>query len=131
MERVETYFALVREGNLEAIKRAIASRRIYGSEIDIDGYSALHEAAKYGQVKIMQWLLGENILTVNEQSEGGNTALHIAAEYGQLNSIQFLIANNADEECTNHMGETFLDIISEHYPHLSDHLKMNDEYVIR
>lgn len=106
----EKYFELIQEGKIDEIKALKATGQIYGSEIDVDGYSAMHEAAKYGHLHIMQWLLIVTSLTLNEQSAGGNTPLHVAAEYEQLLAIEWLISHGADPTRTNNMGQTYLDV---------------------
>ena len=57
------------------------------------GYTALHWAAKHGNIEIMKRLVKEYGVNVNEKSHGGYTALHIASKYRQTNTSKVLVSD--------------------------------------
>lgn len=62
---------------------------------DIDGKTALHWAALYGQGKVMELLLA-NKADVNSLDEDGFTPLHWAATFNQSDAVKLLLANKAN-----------------------------------
>lgn len=71
------------------------------------GETALHLAAKYGQVLMVEVLL-EAGMEVNIPDLDGNTILHLAADYGSGILVQALLSAGADPTRANKRGETAL-----------------------
>jgi ankyrin repeat protein len=63
--------------------------------------SAIHDAARKGDVKKIQALLASDPKLVSDRDSEGNTPLHIAARYGQLEAAQALVAAGADVNIKN------------------------------
>jgi len=60
----------------------------------ISGFTALHWAAKHGNLDIVKILCKSNLLQINRRSRGGYTALHLAQQYGHQEIVDVLV-----EEC--------------------------------
>ena len=56
------------------------------------GYTPLHLGAKYGHLKIVQFLM-EHVEDKYPLDRNGKTPLHLAAEHGRQHIVQFLSAN--------------------------------------
>ena len=63
--------------------------------------SAIHDAARKGDVKKVKEILASDPKTVNEQDNNGDTPLHQAALHGQYNVAEALIAAGADVNVKN------------------------------
>lgn len=72
---------------------------------DINGNTALHTAASYGDYYIVKLLIeyGADVNAVNIQ---GNTPIHVAAMYGTTNIVNLLLGNGGDVNTCNYNGET-------------------------
>jgi ankyrin repeat protein len=57
----------------------------------ISGYTALHWAAKNGNIKLAEVLVGKYFAGINEKTHGGYTALHLAAQHGHQDLFDKLI----------------------------------------
>ena len=60
----------------------------------ISGFTALHWAAKHGNLDVVKILCKSNLLQINRRSRGGYTALHFAQQYGHPEIVDVLV-----EEC--------------------------------
>jgi hypothetical protein len=74
-------------------------------ERDDLGSSVLHEAAAYGCLEIMKWLLENSDIDPNLQNSEGETPLHYAALYGHLGIVRLLLKFGADPNIQNHEGK--------------------------
>ncbi len=63
--------------------------------------SAIHDAARKGDVKKVKEILASDPKALNEQDNNGDTALHQAALHGQFNVAEALIAAGADVNVKN------------------------------
>ena len=63
--------------------------------------SAIHDAARKGDVKKIQALLASDPKLIGDRDGDGNTPLHIAARYGQLEAAQALVAAGAEVNVKN------------------------------
>lgn len=78
-------------------------------ELDSEGMSALHEAAKNNHVEMMRVMLqkGADIdLTADSPQEIGTTPLHLACTYGYPQMVELLMESDADDSMKNALGET-------------------------
>ena len=63
--------------------------------------SAIHDAARKGDVKKIQALLASDPKLVADKDGDGDTPLHVAAKFGQLEAAQALVAAGADVNIKN------------------------------
>jgi len=96
---------LCSKGTLDDLKSAVAKK-----EVDIylknpNGGSTLLQAATYGNVEIMRYLIEQGI-DINGASNGGNTALHAAACMGFYDAAKLLLEKGADRSLTNRETKT-------------------------
>lgn len=77
---------------------------------DSSGRTALHIAASYGRIKILQWLLSIKEAHVHtKDTESGYTPLHRAFFYGQLHAARCLLNHHASLFQTDHDYFTVMD----------------------
>jgi ankyrin repeat protein len=65
------------------------------SDQDGDGNTALHIAAKYGKVEIMDMILTQEYVPIDYLNKQRETALHLAAEAGHVNVCDTLLRQGA------------------------------------
>jgi hypothetical protein len=83
-------FDAVRRGDLGNVQRLVAE----GADVkktDSNGLTPLLQAAKYGYISIMSWLLAEGGSSIAEKTNSGTTALIIAASLGRFPAVQYLL----------------------------------------
>lgn len=94
---------LCSKGSVETLIEGVAA----GADVRLlnpNGGSTLLQAATYGNVPIMGYLI-EQKLDINAQSNGGNTALHAAACMGFYDAAQLLLEKGADRTIQNKEGK--------------------------
>ena len=70
------------------------------TQIDpISGFTALHWAAKHGNMEIIKLLGKSNLVNINHKSNGGYTALHIAQQYGHVKVVDALVDDYQADTC--------------------------------
>ena len=117
--------AVRKENNIETIEQFIQEQKASPDAIcDQSSKSLLHEAAYYGQVKNIQWLIEKYDLDLNERNDYGDTALHFAAKQGQIETMEYLISLSEKQEndkeerivCKHNNGYmTAFDYLEENY----------------
>jgi len=98
---------LCSKGTLEELKAAVEAQP-QGIDITLrnpNGGSTLLQAATYGNVEIMRYLIDQRI-DINGSSNGGNTALHAAACMGFYDAAKLLLERGADRNLVNREGKT-------------------------
>ena len=71
----------------------------------ISGYTALHWAAKSGNLNVVKLLAGGYCVPVNQKSHGGYTPLHLACQFGHSEVFDILIkAYGADSHLRDNSG---------------------------
>ena len=70
----------------------------------ISGYTALHWAAKKGNIQLARILVGKYCADVNQKTHGGYTALHLAAQHGHQDLFDQLIEFDADFTIRDNYG---------------------------
>lgn len=106
------------EGNENAVYKAIANRKTDAARLLLDamddinvpdksGNTALMYAARFGDVKIVEYLLGRGA-KVNVSSSVGSTPLSNAAAEGFANIVEMLIKRGAKVDTPNMFGVTAL-----------------------
>uniref|UniRef100_A0A6G1SK52 Ankyrin repeat domain-containing protein SOWAHB n=1 Tax=Aceria tosichella TaxID=561515 RepID=A0A6G1SK52_9ACAR len=72
----------------------------------INGYTALHWAAKFGNTDIIKLIAGTYSVSVNIKSSAGHTPLHVAYMYNRLEVANLLIHNyQANPNIRDHSGK--------------------------
>jgi len=104
-EKNEALFAAVSQGDLEAVKKLIAS----GAQADAKNYfgnQPLHHAAWHGHLPVVEYFIEERGAQVDAKDKGDDQPLHHAAGSGCLSVVKYLVGergaradvkNNADK----------------------------------
>jgi ankyrin repeat protein len=101
----------VKEGDLEKLKRLVADGADV-AEVDASGYTALLEAAYYGRIPIMHWLLNEGGSSLAETNIEGMSALLLTALTGRFPAMKYLLVEQgASMSESNNDGDTVWYII--------------------
>jgi hypothetical protein len=93
-----------RDDDLEKLKRLIAEGADL-AEADDYGFTELLQAAVYGRIPIMHWLLTEGGSSLTEQTIYGTRALSLAARSGRFPAMQYLLKERGASlnECDNYV----------------------------
>merc|ERR1712226_1502964 len=71
----------------------------------VSGYTALHWAAKHGNLDMVKLLAGSYAVQVNQKSHGGYTPLHLACQFGHQEVFDILVkAYGADPHSRDNSG---------------------------
>ena len=71
----------------------------------ISGYTALHWAAKRGNLNVVKLLAGSYSAHVNAKSNGGYTPLHLASRFGHQDVVDLLVETyGADQHLRDNSG---------------------------
>lgn len=71
----------------------------------VSGYTALHWAAKHGNLDMVKLLAGSYSVQVNQKSHGGYTPLHLACQFGHQEVFDILVkAYGADPHLRDNSG---------------------------
>lgn len=103
-----SFHLLAQTGKVEEVLgRLEAGEKV--DQRDKQGHTALHCAAGFNQVKIVELLLvwGADVEVKNDM---GYTPLHVAAHNGKHEVVSTLLANNADVMATDQKGQTPLQV---------------------
>jgi len=95
---------LCSKGTVEALQEGVA----HGADVHLlnpNGGSTLLQAATYGNVPVMKYLISQKI-DIDAQSHGGNTALHAAACMGFYEAAKLLLEHGANRFAKNKEGKT-------------------------
>ncbi|WP_341817579.1 ankyrin repeat domain-containing protein [Wolbachia endosymbiont (group A) of Pherbina coryleti] len=82
-------FSAAEEGNIDEVKDCIRK----GADVnarDINGWNALHYAARGDKINVTKFFLGQN-LSIDTKNNKGETPLHIAACFGSKGIIGFFV----------------------------------------
>ena len=90
----------IQEGNLSLVKQIIANQPESVFLKDSKGLTALHSAARSGNIAIMAFLVGEGV-DVDITSSNRETPLHSAASAGKRDAAAWLITKGADVNARN------------------------------
>jgi ankyrin repeat protein len=106
---VATSKAPVAEATMAKDRETVKTLLKNGADVNAsqgDGMTALHWAARYGDLELTQMLLyaGANVKATTRL--GGYTALMMAADQGHANVIKALLAGGADAKAANALGTT-------------------------
>ncbi|KAG7490016.1 synphilin-1 [Solea senegalensis] len=99
----------VKNGHLECVRWMVSeTEAIAELSCTREHPSLIHYAARYGQEKVLLWLLQfmqEQAISLDEVDQNGNTAVHVAAQYGHLTCIQTLVEYGSNVTVQNQAGE--------------------------
>ncbi|XP_026855622.2 synphilin-1 [Electrophorus electricus] len=99
----------VRNGQLECVRWMVSeTEAIAELSCTRDHPSLIHYAARYGQERILLWLLQfmqEQAISLDEVDQNGNSAVHVAAQYGHLGCLQTLVEYGSNVTVQNQQGE--------------------------
>ncbi|XP_041760396.1 synphilin-1 isoform X1 [Coregonus clupeaformis] len=99
----------VKNGHLECVRWMVSeTEAIAELSCSREHPSLIHYAARYGQEKVLLWLLQfmqEQAISLDEVDQYGNSAVHVAAQYGHLTSIQTLVEYGSNVTVQNQGGE--------------------------
>ncbi|XP_056144690.1 synphilin-1 [Lampris incognitus] len=99
----------VKNGHLECVRWMVSeTEAIAELSCTREHPSLIHYAARYGQEKVLLWLLQfmqEQAISLDEVDHQGNTAVHVAAQYGHLSCIQTLVEYGSNVTIQNQQGE--------------------------
>uniref|UniRef100_H3DH62 Synuclein, alpha interacting protein n=1 Tax=Tetraodon nigroviridis TaxID=99883 RepID=H3DH62_TETNG len=99
----------VKNGHLECVRWMVSETEAIAELSCTREYpSLIHYAARYGQEKVLLWLLQfmqEQAISLDEVDQNGNTAVHVAAQYGHLTCIQTLVEYGSNVTIQNQQGE--------------------------
>nr|XP_057926451.1 synphilin-1 [Doryrhamphus excisus] len=99
----------VKNGHLECVRWMVSeTEAIAELSCTREHPSLIHYAARYGQEKVLLWLLQfmqEQAISLDEVDHNGNTGVHVAAQYGHLTCIQTLVEYGSNVTVHNQQGE--------------------------
>ncbi|KAL3062357.1 hypothetical protein OYC64_002211 [Pagothenia borchgrevinki] len=99
----------VKNGHLECVRWMVSeTEAIAELSCTREHPSLIHYSARYGQEKVLLWLLQfmqEQAISLDEVDQNGNSAVHVAAQYGHLTCIQTLVEYGSNVTFQNQQGE--------------------------
>ncbi|XP_037114871.1 synphilin-1 isoform X1 [Syngnathus acus] len=99
----------VKNGHLECVRWMVSeTEAIAELSCSREHPSLIHYAARYGQEKVLLWLLQfmqEQAISLDEVDQNGNTGVHVAAQYGHLTCTQTLVEYGSNVTVPNQQGE--------------------------
>ena len=96
-------------GDIERVRTLLAAEPASISSLSHDGWAALHLAAHFGHVAIVEVLLAAGAdVHARSGNRLANTALHAAAAGGYIEVIAILLRHGADVNARQHGGFTAL-----------------------
>jgi ankyrin repeat protein len=102
-------FEAVEAGRLEEVQRLLASGEASVADTDPDGETALHRAAMFGKLDIVQWLVQHGGADIGARTRyNGVSALLHAAGCGHLNVVQWLLVHGSSITERSDAGDTAL-----------------------
>uniref|UniRef100_A0A7S4AXG2 Ankyrin repeat-containing protein n=1 Tax=Pseudo-nitzschia australis TaxID=44445 RepID=A0A7S4AXG2_9STRA len=110
---VATIFSAASEGNLALLQSSMAQMNFNVTTADENGYTLLHAASSYNQLRILKFILDNLdrnnpncIASINAGDNDGDTALHYA---GSVDAARMLIEDGrTDARKVNSQGKTAL-----------------------
>ncbi len=99
------FFSAVRSGNLKLIKRLVDSQAVNPRSTFDHKSSALHYAAKNGNLSIVKYFISKKI-NINSQDSHGNTPLMLAIYKKHLSVVTYLLKQHANIQTQREDGMT-------------------------
>jgi hypothetical protein len=80
--------------------------KLASSKDIINGYTALHWAAKFGNIDIIKLIAGTYGVSANIKSSAGHTPLHVAYMFNRLEVVNLLLENyHVNADIRDHSGK--------------------------
>ncbi|MFT3823333.1 MAG: ankyrin repeat domain-containing protein [Chitinophagaceae bacterium] len=108
--QIDIHTAVV-TGNLEAVKKHIASGTNLNEKDPIGGSSPLISACLFDKTAIAKLLIDAGA-DINFQNNDGSTPLHTAAFFCRPDIVQMLLVKKADKTIKNKYGQTAYEIVA-------------------
>lgn len=119
---MSNFWIAASEGNLESVKNYIESQNIPVNAADPQGYTAIHAAASYNHIDLLNYLftIGGN---PNVQDHDGDTPLHHCED---VETARLLVSHGADWNLKNNDGFSPASYIIEEgeFPELGKYLQI-------
>lgn len=101
------------------------ARNSFRRAVSVDGLTALHIAAVYGQVAIVDLLLSSGAAR-NIKNNDGETPLHLAVLNGRQNVVELLVSRGARINVKNRTGDTpLMYAFTHHQQTIAEFLRKN------
>lgn len=105
----EPFHDASKRDNLNAVKDMLSNRENLLENSDRYQRTALHSAARYGALKVINYLISKGA-DLNARDEGGNTPLHLAVLHSQDEAAELIVKANPDVNAVNGNGESPLSL---------------------
>jgi len=89
----------------ESLVKYLLDKKANACFANRNGQTALHKAAKNGNLSTVKLLVKAHKLAVNKCDRGGNTPLHIAAEQNHEKVVKYLVRKGASVYAKNKKGK--------------------------
>ena len=106
-DRTNALLFAARRGFDDAVRIILEENEEIIDDIGLNGYAAIHYAAKYGHEDILLMLIRRGA-DLNIPDDGGAIALHYAASSEHLKILKVLIKNGADVNAKDHLQKSVL-----------------------
>lgn len=118
---MSNYWIAASEGNLEAVRRFVETGGVDVNAADPQGYTAVHAAASYDHVELLEYLFSKGG-NANVQDGDGDTPLHHCES---VDTARILVAHGADWTLKNSEGQSPASYIVEEaeFPELGRYLQ--------
>jgi ankyrin repeat protein len=102
---------LAMHGSVERMQELLQASDVNVNSTEaLSGRTALHKAAYFGHVHVIEFLLDQEGILVNVQDADGDAALHDAARFGHVDVVEALMRKGADKTLINKEGKAALDL---------------------
>ena len=96
-----------RNGHINVVQSLLEEHGVNVDKVDASGSTALHRASGWKQLKIIEYLIGDQCANMEiQRNEDGFTPLMLAAYYNKYESIQMLLDYGANIEALSFGGCT-------------------------
>ena len=103
----QLYYAL--KGDNNKVNELINRHGGFNKVLDEDGYTALHWAAAYRDIPILQKIWKMMKPDIDQKNDSGNTPLHSASYFGELPSVEWCVGHGSDPQAINNENKTAKD----------------------
>ena len=112
MSREEKLHSAIREGDLDAVEKALTPSLLTFKKTDVNavvgGWTALQRAVDEGRTDIADLLIAKGA-DINLKCQE-RTPLHVAVDKGHVDMVKLLLAKGADVDLKNKYGQTAEDL---------------------
>jgi ankyrin repeat protein len=105
----EPFHDAAKKDHLGTVKNMLSNKSELLENPDQYQRTALHSAARYGALQVINYLIGKGA-NLNARDESGNTPLHLAVLYNHDGAAELIINANPDINAVNGDGESPLSL---------------------